>query len=152
MGAQKSASRFCSRGDLHDDATFGVSGFCGWLGDCTGLVEPAALLHVMAGALGPSDASPTTVLASPSIGLALSGGTGSASALHSDGVIACIDGYPRWRRDHLQQLANRQGHAAALIEAYCQEGQDLLQALYGGFSLAVIKPGTGHALPRRGPG
>jgi asparagine synthase (glutamine-hydrolysing) len=55
-----------------------------------------------------------------------------------DGVVAAINGFPRWQDAGLAELAAAQGHGAALAEAWRRHGEKLCAALLGAFSLAVI--------------
>ncbi len=54
------------------------------------------------------------------------------------GVAAVLTGHPRWLDGALADIALKQGHARALIEAYASMGERLAERLWGTFALAVI--------------
>tara|TARA_R110002110_G_scaffold91264_1_gene237368 strand:+ start:18476 stop:20350 length:1875 start_codon:yes stop_codon:yes gene_type:complete len=51
-----------------------------------------------------------------------------------------ITGHPHWHDSNLSNLAARNGHAAALSEAYHEHGTDCLEQLQGAFAIAIIDP------------
>jgi len=72
-------------------------------------------------------------------GAVLVRGTGKvADVCDRDGLIAAIEGDPRWRTPELAEQARARGHAAALAEAYREHGENLFDHLAGAFSLSVL--------------
>ncbi len=98
-------------------------------------------------------------------GLALRAHPQEGSSKEEERLCAAIIGYPRWSKDSLRALADDQGHAAALLEAYRRHGCDLLDHLHGHFVFALLDLNRGrvfcaidrfgvyrlcHASPRHG--
>lgn len=71
---------------------------------------------------------------------------GGAAHRAEDGLLAAIVGFPHWRDAALADLARTHGHAAALVQAYRQKGEELCGELRGAFSLAVIDPARNAVL------
>ena len=64
----------------------------------------------------------------------------------ADGLLAAIEGHPRWLDAELDRLARDQGAAAALLAAYRRFGADLVLHIRGDFALAVLDGDRGEAL------
>ena len=61
-------------------------------------------------------------------------------------LAAAIKGRPRWRDTLLERVASEQGAAAAVLEAYEQQGRRFLTALRGRFALCVLDARSPSAL------
>ena len=62
----------------------------------------------------------------------------------ASGLVAAIDGKPRWTQAGLAQTARIDGNGAALAAAYREHGAKLFNALTGTFSFAIIDPANCH--------
>lgn len=71
---------------------------------------------------------------------------GGWMAADEQGRIAAIAGHPHWRHHELQQLADGQGHAHALLQAWLHHGENLFTLLSGDFVLAVIDPAANRLI------
>ena len=125
-----------------------MSGLCGWIGRGShGRGEPPrSIVERMAARLVGAEPGRPFIFAT------------DAGALHGDcsgmndawrtesGLVAAIQGQPRWTDRELERIAARHGHAHALAEAYRRSGPDLLRQLHGAFTFAVIDPQTETAL------
>jgi asparagine synthase (glutamine-hydrolysing) len=79
----------------------------------------------------------TIVLAKEGAGLAVSPpDQGAAFADHE--VLAAVDGRPTYSDIELNQIAQREGPAAALVVGYRKMGNRVLQVLHGSFCLAIV--------------
>ena len=56
------------------------------------------------------------------------------------GVIAAVEGTPRWKKAAYQSVAQSKGHGCAIIKAYAEEGTSFVNSMVGAFSLALFDP------------
>jgi asparagine synthase (glutamine-hydrolysing) len=119
-----------------------MTGVCGWLGATAADAPP--VLNRMLRALG----APEDIQGLTSEGAALGAHSpfGLASLHAADGVLAAIDGRPRFDDPDLARAAREISPAAALATAWRRFGSDLLAHVHGSFALAVIEPAKGTAL------
>ena len=115
-----------------------MSGLCGWIG-AGKLVDSAeqTLANMAAGlpAIGGLDEA-SSAQRQAALRLKAIKGTGS---WHRHGtVVAALEGTPRWTDERLAAHARDQGHAAALVTAYRENGPALLDKLGGAFALALV--------------
>ncbi len=78
-----------------------------------------------------------------------------ADVADRDGILAVIQGRPRWDDSDLSKLAEQSGFAASVATAYDRHGPDFLQRLKGWFSVAVYNTRGHHgvvAIDRMGIG
>jgi len=123
-----------------------MSGFCGWVGYDADDETRRASLERMAGALKRDR--------SPEAGLSLGSRSALAWTLEGtaldratrEGVTAIVAGTPYFHDDALSSRVEQHGLAATLAEAYLERGPEFLEAIRGGFSLAILRDGTGEAL------
>ncbi|WP_162846162.1 asparagine synthetase B family protein [Seongchinamella sediminis] len=59
-------------------------------------------------------------------------------------LSVAIQGLPQWQDAELAGMAQRHGHAAALLEGYHRNGSKVLEILHGGFALVVQDTGKGN--------
>jgi len=57
-----------------------------------------------------------------------------------DSAVAAIIGRPYWRTDALAAVAESRGNAAALVEAYIENHENLTEMIWGNFVFLVIDP------------
>ena len=92
---------------------------------------------MVAGSVGP-DNSHVTSLAEREFGLCVYGPAGGADLHAGDAICAAIEGAPRWRSQRFAEIAERDGHAAALASAYGEIGAKLFDELAGPCALIVL--------------
>ncbi len=125
-----------------------ITGICGWMQQ-TDIADEQALQSInraMVATLSPQ--------AQDQAGLIHCHGTHAAGIHHTqpggmaehEGILAVYAGQPRWSNPGLEELAQQQGHAQAMIRAYRQHGRQFLEHLHDGFSLAIVEPSQGKAL------
>jgi asparagine synthase (glutamine-hydrolysing) len=78
-----------------------------------------------------------TVLAEGRAGLAVSP-AGEGATFADDEILAAVDGQPTYSDTALNQIAQREGPAAALVAGYRKMGNHVLQILHGSFCLALV--------------
>ncbi|MCB2100913.1 MAG: hypothetical protein KDE22_08600 [Rhodobacterales bacterium] len=118
----------------NSDGKIHIPGLCGWVGGDPADMPPGDALSAMAADLGGRGEQ----VLEGGAALFLSPGTPWAGLAAEDGILAAIDGYPRWMDPDLAALAAARGSGPALIEAYRRHGKDLVQGIHGAFVLAVI--------------
>ena len=80
-------------------------------------------------------------------GLVCPAGDDSSAAADPDAMLlAAISGRPRWSDPELAAAAAKDGNARALLSAYRQYGDSLLQKVSGSFALSVIDEREDRAL------
>ena len=57
-----------------------------------------------------------------------------------NGVIAAVEGTPRWSKEAYRSVAQSKGNGRAIIEAYLEEGASFLNSMVGAFSLVLFDP------------
>lgn len=119
-----------------------MTGVCGWIG-ATGDDAPAMLSRMLR-ALGAPDG--THGMASDGGALGAHSPFALASVHATDGLLAAIDGRPRFDDPALAHAARDTSPAAALALAYRRFGTDCLKHVHGSFALAVVDPATRTAL------
>lgn len=92
----------------------------------------------MARALPSHGVTQTQLASGASYGLALQTHPAAGAFAATTDIVAAIEGYPTWSDPALRNVAATQGHAQALIAAYRQKGNKLLDVLRGSFTFAVI--------------
>ena len=125
-----------------------ASGLCGWFGPFASDLPPQQALAGMAAALapGPGTTSHPASHATAQAALHVAPGSNAGALAAEAGIVAAIDGYPSWSVPELAEVARTRGHAAALIVAYRNHGEGLLQHLHGPFALALLDPDNRRAL------
>jgi len=113
-----------------------MTGVCGWFGAPTGS-DAQAVLSRMLHALGASETAQGLTAEGDALGA--HSPFGLASAHRDQGVLAAIDGRPRFDDATLAQAAREISPAAALALAYHRFGADCLRHVHGSFALAVIE-------------
>jgi len=124
-----------------------MSGICGWLDRSLSDADEAA--RTVAAILRP--------LAGPSAGdsPALTVGNGTvfartgvvpACTYRAGNIIAAVDGRANWMSPNLAALAARQGHAAALAQAFELHGLDCVREVRGPAAIAVMNAVDGIGL------
>jgi asparagine synthase (glutamine-hydrolysing) len=114
-----------------------MSGLCGWIeGD--GVGDAAAILAQMAGSLPAFGRCRDETLIDDGAGLGSRGDPRTSSVASKDGVLAAIEGTPRWTRADLIATAKAEGFAAALVAAWQQLGPGLSDYLHGAFAFAIV--------------
>src|SRR6267143_5142420 len=114
-----------------------MSGLCGWF-DPGGRDAANADIDAMAATLARFDASPVRSK-SAEWGAVATAARGANGALFQDGErLAAVYGRARFSDARLADLAQRHGLARALAEGYVQKGTEMLKALGGSFSLAIL--------------
>jgi asparagine synthase (glutamine-hydrolysing) len=110
---------------------------CGWVGYRPDTGDARQVLLQMT--TGPSDTNPseTVSLVRGSVGLGASR-MSEHVAVVDDEILAIIAGSPIYTDAKLDQVAQREGAAAALVAGYRKVGTGVLQSLYGSFSLALV--------------
>jgi len=111
----------------------------GWLGAPTLAGQP--ILEAMQAAGNPSENFKATILQPH--------GKAAATAdmtFHADGLIAALEGHPRWRDPELARLAAEGDHARALMEGYRRHGAGVLERMGGDFALVVSDRAGDRAL------
>ncbi|MEO1766706.1 asparagine synthetase B family protein [Thiobacter aerophilum] len=106
---------------------------CGWLGIRTD--DAADVLHGMG-----QGASP--IVLQPDAGLAVHSPFGRASGHFQAGLAVALHGRVRFADDALAAIAAEHGPAAAVAQGFRRHGLDVLNALRGGFALALMEPAT----------
>lgn len=122
-----------------------MTGLCGWISPAGLSADANATLAQMRAGLGGATGS-ETLTATPAHALAAYSPFNAASVYAADGLLAAIDGRPRWDDPALEQIARETSPAAALLAAYRRHGKDCLSHLHGPFCLAVIEPASSTAL------
>lgn len=122
------------------------TGLCGWLGSEPADAASAVLCaRQMSERLLPADTAMPIVHAAKHGAVAYVGESAARLRIEGD-LMAIICGAPRWSSTELHALAEREGPAAALVEAYRRYDVELLQCLWGTFSFALIDAGGDTAL------
>jgi len=114
----------------------------GWQGSTD--AEPYALLTNMGARIFPENGIPPRGQSGNSFHAA-GGGSGYFSARH-EGILAIIEGHPRWKAPELARLANSADPATALAEGYRLHQKNILSLLEGDFSLAIHDSGSNTTL------
>lgn len=87
--------------------------------------------------------------------VAVTSPTDGKSMLRSEDLLVAIVGHPVWKDGDLAALASRDGHAAALAQAYRNDGLELFRRLGGYFSFSIADQKAGRvvaAIDRMGIG
>ena len=95
-----------------------MGGLCGWLGDFHSAAVAERRLRGMAECTTLEGRGSTSLLSQPGVGLAVKGEPHDCGLSEQGRIWAAWEGRPRWHDQSLAALAERDGHARALIEAY----------------------------------
>jgi asparagine synthase (glutamine-hydrolysing) len=110
---------------------------CGWVGYELDTADARQALLQMVTASSGTSPSEAVLLVKGSASLAALS-EGKRVAFVDDEILAIIDGRPIYTDAKLDQVAQREGPAAALVAGYRRMGNDVLQSLYGSFCLALV--------------
>ncbi len=114
-----------------------MSGLCGWFGAASG-ADHQAIIKRMAEALPQYGRLQASEISGVDFGLAMRVAPTTGAFLAEPGLVAAIEGYPEWSDPAVARIARDAGHAAALVAAYRDKGFDLLGAVRGAFSIALL--------------
>ena len=110
-----------------------MTGICGWFGPApTERASAATLGKMAAGLLAPGDAHYVTLQTSAACIRGTPGGVASAA-----GLVAIIEGRPRWSTPQLAALAAEKGDGHALLAAYRARRHEITDAVNGPFAFAI---------------
>jgi asparagine synthase (glutamine-hydrolysing) len=122
-----------------------VSGLCGWF-DPEGPGSQNASVEAMAATLARFDASPVRSAATPWGAVAVAARHANADLCQDGERLVAVHGCARLLDARLSESARRQGIARALAEGYAEKGPEVLKALAGSFSLAILDGASRKAL------
>lgn len=115
-----------------------MSGLCGWIGANKLVGSAEETLANMAAGLPSIGTLDEASSARHEAALRLKAIKGTGSWHQHGSIVAALEGTPRWADERLAAHARDQGHAAALITAYRENGAALLDSLRGAFALALV--------------
>jgi asparagine synthase (glutamine-hydrolysing) len=78
--------------------------------------------------------------------LAVTTPLGGGSVLQNEDLLVAIAGMPVWNDSALSETAKRDGHAAALAQAYKTHGIDVCKRVGGAFTLTIIDHRSGRVV------
>ena len=116
------------------------SKLCGWLGG-SALADSRTVLEKMSAGGGLA-----TFQACFLVGSAAAVSATEASVLQKGRLLAVIGGHAKFSDSRLADLAQREGMATALADAYSAYGCDAIKLLRGDFALAVLDEQRGEAV------
>jgi asparagine synthase (glutamine-hydrolysing) len=122
-----------------------VSGICGWF-DPERRGSASASIDAMAATLARFDASPVRSAATPWGAVAVGARHTNADLCQDGERLVAVHGRPRLLEARLSESARRHGIARAIAEGYGEKGPDVLKALAGSFSLAILEGASQKAL------
>ncbi len=120
-------------------------GLCGWFGDVE-LAEPPGLVLTDMARDFSSHPDRGRSVARPRAAVHVSPGTPGGDLAEDGDLVAALAGTPSWSEPGLAALAARRGSASALLHAYKEHGERLLDHLRGAFALAVLDRERDRAL------
>jgi asparagine synthase (glutamine-hydrolysing) len=122
-----------------------VSGLCGWVHEEAPGPGGHALIERMAANIRrkPGDAAHTHV--EGGVGIAVIGDPREIDLAVDHDIVAAVAGRPVWRAEYAA-LAQRDGSAMALAEAFRRRGHDLFEVLGGHFVIFAAEPASGRAV------
>jgi asparagine synthase (glutamine-hydrolysing) len=123
-----------------------MAGVCGWIGDFRSGDDGRLAIEAMTRALVGADGQESGSSCAGGAAMGACSWPGAADVSRRDGLLAAIEGAPRWADAALAKIAAEKGHANALAEGWRAHGRGLLDRLRGSFSLAVAEPQSGRAL------
>ena len=124
-----------------------MSGLCGWIGHSGPPDKMRAWIGAMAAPLTREDQSTAALKVGRGSAVGATGLGGTAAVAAADGLLAAIMGRPAWSDPEVAAIAERDGDAAALLDAYRRKGAPgLLPGLKGAFSLALLDENAGQAI------
>ncbi|HQT27344.1 MAG TPA: hypothetical protein PLK99_12255, partial [Burkholderiales bacterium] len=112
-----------------------MKGTCGWFGS---VENGENIIREMASSLGSNEKG----ILGRNGGLA---GCSSGETASYQGVVAAISGHPRFGSG-LDEVAEREGIANALIRLYLEHGEKAFEAISGDFSAAIIDERDGSVI------
>lgn len=122
-----------------------MSGLFGWLG-ASNAVDAEAALAAMARGLQKGEMYPAKTWVNGHAALFVAGGLPGCLYTTERQTSAAVVGNPRWIRHDRQELAETQGWARSICDAYQADGGDFLDDLRGPFALAIIDSRAGTML------
>jgi asparagine synthase (glutamine-hydrolysing) len=115
-----------------------MSGICGWINSPQDDGHAHATLDRMRRALRDRDSAGSQPIVSGGCALTVEPGIRAVSLHRTDTLLAAVEGQVRWRSPSLAAMAEERGAAAAVIEAYRQQGSNCLKQMLGPFAIAVV--------------
>jgi len=119
-----------------------MSGISGWSGYRADDGDNEQLMRGIAGQLTRFDGGELQIVTGEHSALCVGGTRNSqADCCRRSGILAAIQGIYRWTDARFAATAEKEGAATALLEGYLEKGADILEAINGRFSLALIDEG-----------
>jgi len=115
-----------------------MQGIAGWLGSFGNIKSPQDILVAMGNKTCNSDINANPLFLSENISLIHAGTTVHSSVAKEGNLVATYTGTPHWSDSNLQKKADSLGHASVLIEAYKNQGMNMLDILHGSFAICII--------------
>ncbi|MDD5034233.1 MAG: asparagine synthase-related protein [Methylococcaceae bacterium] len=123
-----------------------MSGICGWSNNQLPHEKGSSILLEMASLLSINLDHITQEAFHESCALAAVGTAKGSGVYQQNGIFVCTKGQIRWKDSGLAELAEQQGSAQALYEAYQRDDIQLLDLLSGSFVLAIVNVHTHRTL------
>jgi asparagine synthase (glutamine-hydrolysing) len=122
-----------------------MSGICGWFEPGSGGSSNAEIT-AMAATLARFDASPVRTQSAPWGAVALAARDANGDVCQDGERLVVVWGRAHFADARLADSVRRQGLARAIVQAYAEQGAEILKLLAGSFSLAILDRAARKAL------
>ena len=115
-----------------------MSGLCGWVGYSCSQEQSRQILSEMAALFAIDPSRPPTLFTSHANALAYLPVGRNGTSWENEDMFAVIVGHPRLNDARLTQIVKQNGITSAVVTGYKEYGFDVLNNLYGDYSLALV--------------